>query len=161
MAFILFSVIESFGLLLIGLRVSSQPHLQAYFGLGTRAQLQTVMFLQLVAGGHLLLFITRSERWFFRPPFPVAPSFWAIFATQVVAILMCGFGWLVEPITWTLVGSVWVYNLAWMLMLGGLGLVTERFAAYRTARHIKSAKLVNQSLQAHVSPFAQASATAQ
>jgi H+-transporting ATPase len=150
----LFSVIESFGLLLIGLRVLSQPQLQQYFGLTTQAQLQTVMFLQLVAGGHLLLFITRTERWFLQPPFPAAPLFWAIFFTQVVAVLMCGLGWLVEPISWRLVGSVWVYNLAWMFVLGGVRLITERFAAYRTARDIKSAKLVNQSLQPHVPPFA-------
>jgi H+-transporting ATPase len=26
------------------------------------------MFLQLVAGGHLLLFVTRTDKWFFLPP---------------------------------------------------------------------------------------------
>ena len=35
----LFSVIESFGLLLIGMRVLSHPHLQEYFGLASRGQL--------------------------------------------------------------------------------------------------------------------------
>ena len=63
--------------------------------------LQTVMFLQLVAGGHLLLFVTRADRWFFRPPYPAAPLFGAIVATQVLAVLMCGFGWLVPAIPWT------------------------------------------------------------
>jgi H+-transporting ATPase len=114
------------------------------------------MFLQLVAGGHLLLFITRTERWFFLPPFPAAPLFWAIFLTQVVAVLMSGFGWLVEPISWTLVVSVWAYKLAWMFVLGAVRLITERFATYRTTRHIKHAKVVNQSLQPHVLPFAHA-----
>jgi len=33
------------------------------------------MFLQLVVGGHLLLFVTRTERWFFQPPFPAAVLF--------------------------------------------------------------------------------------
>lgn len=102
------------------------------------------------ASGHLLLFVTRTERWFFLPPFPAAPLFWAIFFTQVVAVLMCGFGRVVEPIVWRLVGWVWVYNLAWMFVLGGVRLITEQFATYRTARHIKSVALVNQSLQAHV-----------
>jgi hypothetical protein len=32
-----------------------------------------VIFLQLVAGARLLLFVTRTERWFFMPPFPAAP----------------------------------------------------------------------------------------
>ena len=153
----LFSVIESFGLLLIGLRVLANPQFREYLGLASHAQLQTVMFLQLVAGGHLLLFITRSERWFLLPPFPAAPLFWAIFLTQVVAVLMCGFGWVVEPISWTLVGSVWGYNLVWMVVVGAVRLITERFATYRTARHMKSAKLVNQSLQQQVPTFARES----
>ncbi|HVI65176.1 MAG TPA: hypothetical protein VM910_21725 [Bradyrhizobium sp.] len=50
------------------------------------------MFLQLVAGGHLLLFITRNERWFFLPPFPALPLFGAIVLTQILAVLMCGLG---------------------------------------------------------------------
>ena len=143
----LFSIAESFGLLLIGIRVLSLGHLQDYFGLTTEAQLQTVMFLQLVAGGHLLLFVTRTERWFLLPPFPAAPLVWAILLTQVVAVLMCAFGWLVAPIPWKLIGWVWAYNLAWTFVLGGVRLIAERFADYRTARQVLSAGVVNRSLQ--------------
>jgi H+-transporting ATPase len=146
----LFSIVESFGLLLIGIRVLSHPHLQEYFGLASEDQLQTVMFLQLVAGGHLLLFITRTERWFFLPPFPAAALFTAILLTQILAVLMCGFGWLVPSIPWSLIGWVWVYNIAWMFVLGGVRLLTERFAAYRTARQTRSVHLVSQSLLPHM-----------
>jgi H+-transporting ATPase len=99
----LFSIAQSFGLLLIGIRVLSHPHLQEFFGLTTEHQLQTVMFLQLVVGGHLLLFITRSERWFFLPPYPAQVLITAILLTQIVAALMCGFGWLVPAIPWSLI----------------------------------------------------------
>jgi H+-transporting ATPase len=146
-----FSIVETFGLLLIGIRVLSHPHLQDYFGLTSEDQLQTVMFLQLVAGGHLLLFITRSERWFFLPPFPAMPLFSAIVLTQILAVLMCGFGWLVPSIPWTLIGWVWLYNIAWMFVLGGVRLLSERFAAYRTARQAMSMHIVNQSLRLHAS----------
>jgi H+-transporting ATPase len=105
------------------------------------------MFLQLVAGGHLLLFTTRTERWFFLPPFPAAPLFVAIVVTQIVAVLMCGFGWLVPAIPWTLVGWVWAYNIAWMFVLGPVRLITERFATYRTARQARSVRLVSEALQ--------------
>ena len=145
----LFSIVESFGLLLIGMEVLSNPLEQEFFGLATQSQLQTLMFLQLVAGGHLLLFITRTERWFFLRPFPAAPLFWAILFTQILAILMCAFGWLVEPISWTLIAWIWGYNLAWMFLLGAVRLITERFVDFRTARHIRSLEVVNQSLQAH------------
>jgi H+-transporting ATPase len=146
----LFSIVESFGLLMIGIRVLLHPELQEYFGLASENQLQTVMFLHLVAGGHLLLFVTRTERWFFLPPFPAAPLFFAILLTQIVAVLMCGFGVLVPSIPWTLIGWVWAYNIAWMFVLGGVRLITERVAAYATARRARSVHIVTQSLQPHV-----------
>ncbi|MGB5011435.1 MAG: hypothetical protein WBO88_14320, partial [Candidatus Dechloromonas phosphoritropha] len=145
-----FSVVESFGLLLFGIRTLSIPELQVHFGLATHAQLQTMMFLQLVGGGQILLFITRTEGWFFKPPFPAAPLFWAIVATQVVAALMCGLGWLVPAIPWKLIGWVWVYLIAWLFILGSARLIYDRFASYRTVRHLKHTALVNQSLQPHV-----------
>ena len=144
-----FSIVETFGLLLIGIRVLSHPHLRDFFGLVTQDQLRTVMFLQLVAGGHLLLFVTRTERWFLLPPFPAAALFTAILLTQILAVLMCGFGWLVPSIPWSLIGWVWVYNIAWMFVLGGVRLLSERFAAYRTTRQVQSAHIVNLSLQPH------------
>src|SRR5262249_57876340 len=62
-----FSIVETFGLLLIGIRVLSHSHLQENFGLASEAQLRTVMFLQLLAGGHLFVFINPCARQFFRP----------------------------------------------------------------------------------------------
>jgi len=144
-----FSIVETFGLLLIGIRVLSHPLLRDYFELATQDQLRTVMFLQLVTGGHLLLFITRSERWFFLPPFPATTLFTAILFTQILAMLMCGFGWLVPPIPWTLIGWVVAYAIAWMFVLGAVRLLTERFSAYRTTRQAKSVQLVNQTLRLH------------
>jgi H+-transporting ATPase len=145
-----FSVIESFGLLGIGIRVLSHQHLQEYFGLTSEDQLRTAMFLQLATGGHLLLFITRTERWFFLPPFPAPALFFAILLTQILALLMCGFGWLVPSIPWTLIGWVCVYDIAWMFVLGGVRLIAERFADYGTKRHAKSVRVVNETLQPHV-----------
>ena len=72
---------------------------------------------------------------------------------QNTSLLGCGncggIGWLAPPIRWTLVGWVWAYNIAWMFVLGGVRLITERFAAYRTVRYIRSADTVNQSLRLH------------
>jgi H+-transporting ATPase len=76
-----------------------------------------MMFLQLVAGGHLMLFLTRTQRAFWQPPFPARPLFLAIVITQVVAVLMCGFGLLVPALPWILIAWVWAYNLVWMVFL--------------------------------------------
>ena len=43
------------------------PHLQQNFGLANQYQPQRVMLLQLVAGGHVLLYVTGTERWFLMP----------------------------------------------------------------------------------------------
>lgn len=131
-------------------KVVSLPELQSYFGLNSQAQLQTMMLLQLVGGGQLLLFVTRTERWFFLPPSPAAPLFLAILGTQIAAALMCGYGWLVPAIPWHLIGWIWMYLAGWLVVLGGIRLISERFVSLRTARAAKSIKLMNEPLQAHV-----------
>jgi H+-transporting ATPase len=79
-------------------------------------QLQTMMFLQLVAGGHLLLFVTRTRGPFWKSPYPNAKLFFAILLTQIAAVFMCSQGWLVPSLPWRIIGFVWVYNLIWMIV---------------------------------------------
>ena len=106
------------------------------------------MFLQLVAGGHLLLFITRTERWFFLPPFPAAPLFWRSSSPRSLAVLMCGFGWLVPAIPWKLIGWVWAYNIAWMFVLGARRTRLPSASPLIVPRGtLKSVHVVNQPLQ--------------
>jgi H+-transporting ATPase len=143
----LFSVAQSFGLLLIGMEVLSHPAHQRYFGLLDESQLQSVMFLQLVAGGHLLLFITRTDKWFFLPPHPARPLVVAIVLTQILAVLMCGFGWLVPSIPWSLIGWIWLYDLAWLIVLAAVRMATETALAGQTARWARSKELLNQPLR--------------
>jgi len=102
----LLGVIQSFGLLYLGDTLHHLDH----------PQLQTMMFLQLVAGGHLLLFVTRTRRAFWKPPYPNAKLFFAIVVTQIAAVFMCSQGWLVPPLPWRIIGFVWAYNLAWMIV---------------------------------------------
>jgi len=103
----LLAVTQSFGLLFLG---DSLYHLD-------RPHLQTMMFLQLVAGGHLMLLLTRTARPFFLPPFPSPPLLFAILGTQIVATLLCGFGagHFIPPLPWPIIAAVWLYNLVWMV----------------------------------------------
>lgn len=105
----IFAVVESFGLLFLG---HDFYHLD-------RPHIQTMMFLQLVAGGHLMLFVTRSVGPFWKPPFPEIRLFSAIVGTQIVAVLLCGFGVgsIIPALPWDIIGWVWVYNIAWMFIL--------------------------------------------
>ena len=50
------------------------------------------MFLQLVSGAQLLLLVNRSRKPFWFPPLPSWQLALAIVATQVLGVLMAGFG---------------------------------------------------------------------
>ena len=89
-------------------------------------ELQTLVFLQLVVGGHLLLFVTRRSGWFFTPPFPQWKLFTAIVATQIFVVFMTGFGWFVDAIDWKLIGCIWIYNLVWMLPLSFISVMLRK-----------------------------------
>jgi len=130
------AILESFGLLLIG---------KEMFHLNT-PQLQTLIFLQLVAGGHLMLFLTRTKKAFWQPPYPSWQLFWAIVGTQVLAVLMSGFGWLIPALAWKVVGLVWVYNVIWMVIQDGIKLGVYRLIEHRAKHHRNFLKTMNQPL---------------
>jgi len=112
------SVVESFLLLFLS---KEKFHLDA-------GHIQTMMFLQLVAGGHLLLFVTRSVGPFWKKPFPDLRLFGAIVGTQLVAVLVCGvgIGSEIPALPWDIIGWVWVYNIAWMFVLDFVKLAIYR-----------------------------------
>ena len=60
--------------------------------------------------------MVRTRRAILVPPYPSLPLFLAIVATQAVAALMCAYGVLVPQLPWNLVGIVWLYCLAWMVV---------------------------------------------
>lgn len=103
----LFSVVQSCGLLYY---LHHHLHLEL-------PQMQTGMFMQLVIAGHVLLFSTRASGLFFQRPFPEWKFFSAIMGTQVFAALMAVNGWLVTPVSWEMIGTIWAYNLTWLIVL--------------------------------------------
>jgi H+-transporting ATPase len=118
-----FAVLQTFGMLFVGMHKFGSRFLGVTMDL---SHIQTMAFLQLVVGGHLMLFVVRTKKCLFTPPWPSIPLFAAIVGTQILAALMCGFGWLVHPLPWTLIGAVWVYNLVWMVILDVVKMVTNK-----------------------------------
>ncbi|MET0483273.1 MAG: plasma-membrane proton-efflux P-type ATPase [Aestuariivirgaceae bacterium] len=116
-AIAVFVAAETFGLLLIGMKVIADPELQARFGLATPDELRTLMFLQLAVGGHLLLYNTRTRKWFFQRPWPSLPLLGALLATELLAVLMAVNGWFVAPLSWQAVGWLIVYLVAWLFII--------------------------------------------
>src|SRR5262249_9504828 len=105
----------------LGLLAAAESFILFYFG-DTFFHLhnpspQTMMFLQLAAGSHLMLLLTRSRRLFWTAPNPSTKLLSAIVATQAVTVLICGLGVMVPALPWGIIGWVWVYNLFWMVAL--------------------------------------------
>ena len=115
---------QSFGLYLISHRLLHE----------TEAAGQTMMFLRFIVGGHLLLFSTRTRRPFWAKPYPSWQLLTAIVATQIVGVLFVGFGWLMSPISWGMIGLIWLYDIAWFLVMDIVKLGTYRLMEFR-ARH--------------------------
>lgn len=66
---------QSFGLILLGIYWMHSPDLMQIIPLNPH-HLQTMLFLQLAAGGHLLLFVVRTRTTLFRPPSPACHCYW-------------------------------------------------------------------------------------
>lgn len=133
----LFFIAESFGPFLIGVELLSKPFAPGFFGAFhslAEGALQTLILLQLVVGGNLVLFATGTEKGFFRPPCPPLPLLSAILVAQVATTLLCGAGWLVEPVPWQVIAWVWVYNLLWIIVLRGVWLAGGRLADFLRQR---------------------------
>lgn len=135
----LFAVIQSMLLLTAGWFSVKNPGAINFFTVNSTGQLQTIMFLQLVAGGHLLLFVTRQTRWFFERPFPAQILFWAIVFTQIFAACACYFGWLVPKISLWMIAEVWIYNIIWIFVLNIIRMWIEKVYNNKSAAHIKTA----------------------
>lgn len=103
----LVSVVQNFVLMMAARHIMDVP----------APELQSVMFLQLVVAGHLLLFICRHERWFWESPRPSWKLLSAIVTTQLLAVVICLSGFLVPAIGWDLIALVWVQAILWMFIL--------------------------------------------
>ena len=106
---------QSFGVVLLGMEWMRDPALQTRIAMDL-SHVQTMLFLQLAAGGHMLLFVVRTRGPLLAKPWPAPQLFWAIAATQAAAVLMCAWGFLVTPLPWDLIGLVWLYVLAWTIL---------------------------------------------
>jgi len=153
-----FSIIQSFLWLMIGFAILHHTDWSTSLGLTDEAHLQTLVFLQLVVGGHLLLLVTRTEHWFFLRPFPSWQLLSAIIATQVIVVLICGFGWFVPALSAAMIGLTWAYNILWMIILGVVRKVTEVWLDGRTSKRAHHTELIHQPLHPHPYPSSDASA---
>ena len=132
----LVGVVETFGLLLIGMKL---------LGL-SGSELQSLIYLKLTVAGHLTLFVARTRRPFFIKPYPAPVLLFAILGTQVLAAAIVGFGIFVTSIPWIYVGYVWAYCLIWMFIEDLVKLDVYKHLGLSGRRHQKFLSRVQASL---------------
>jgi len=91
--------------------------------------IQSIIFTKLVIAGHLTIFLTRSEDWFWKRPFPSGILFWTNLLTAILGTLIAVYGFLITPIGWRNATYVWAYALSWLLFNDMV-----KMAAYRVLR---------------------------
>jgi H+-transporting ATPase len=102
---------------------------ERYLGL-SRPVIQTLVFLKLLVAGHLTIYLTRNEGWFWQRPWPSWRLFVATETTQVLGTFAAVYGWFFEPIGWRYALWIWAYALGWLLVNNGAKVWT-----YRALRH--------------------------
>ena len=96
--------------------------------------IQSMMFLKLIVAGHSTLYITRTEGWFWRRPWPASLLFSATFGTEILGTLIAVYGILITPIGWEYALWMWAYALAWFFIDNA-----AKMLAYRLLRSRNSA----------------------
>ncbi|QJT08987.1 plasma-membrane proton-efflux P-type ATPase [Oceanidesulfovibrio marinus] len=109
-------VIGSFGLLILA---KSYLHLDI-------AQIQSFVFLKLAVAGHLTLFVTRTRKPFWSPPYPAPIMLWSAIVTKVLATLFVGMGWFVAKLAWSDIGIIWTYCVIWLFVADRAKLMVYR-----------------------------------
>jgi H+-transporting ATPase len=91
-----------------------------------REVIQTIIFLKLLVAGHLTLYVTRSQHWFWSRPWPSWKMFVVLEATQVLGTLFAVYGIFVTPIGWTYALCIWAYALAWLPISSAIAIAVRK-----------------------------------
>lgn len=77
---------------------------------------QSIFFAKLVVAGHGTIYNTRTEKWFFKKPYPSLTLFSATFLSRVIGTIIAVYGFgLMEPIGWKWALAMWAYAMVWFI----------------------------------------------
>jgi H+-transporting ATPase len=114
------------------------------------AEIQTLIFLKLAVAGHLTLFVTRTRRPLLARPRPAPLMVWSAIVTKVLATIVVAYGFgLVTPISWTEIGIIWAYCLAWMFVADWVKVVTYRHLDLSGAHHRRFVSRLAETIHPH------------
>ncbi|MFZ1910635.1 MAG: plasma-membrane proton-efflux P-type ATPase [Burkholderiales bacterium] len=78
--------------------------------------IQSLIFLKLVVAGHATIFLTRTDDWFWKRPFPSKLLLHASFWSAALATLIVVYGVFVTAVGWKDALWIWGYALSWVAL---------------------------------------------
>ncbi|WP_460188682.1 plasma-membrane proton-efflux P-type ATPase [Thiomicrorhabdus hydrogeniphila] len=78
--------------------------------------IQSLLFLKLIIAGHSTIYVTRTNDWFWKSPWPSPLLLMATFGTEIIATIMAVYGVLITPIGWEYALYIWLYAVVWFLV---------------------------------------------
>lgn len=139
-----FAVVQS----LIVLIVANEALKQQWMGITDHGMVESIIFLQLVIGGHMLVLVARARTWFFLKPFPAWQLLGTLVAMATIGTLMAGMGWFVPKVPWAVVGIIIGYNFVWMILQNIVKIAADKIASHESPRRSKHAELMSRDLAA-------------
>lgn len=125
-----FSLIQSFGMLIWAYYAATHNHM---LGIDSTHIVTSIVFVQLVTGGHLLVLVARARTWFFLRPFPAWQLWVTLLAMATIGVLLAGFGWFIPKVPWPVIGIVLAYNLVWVFIMNLVKFGAEKLADHSTS----------------------------
>lgn len=77
--------------------------------------IQSLIFLKLVVAGHATIYLTRTESFFWKKPYPSLILFSATFSTRVLGTIFAVYGWFVMSVGWEWAIYIWIYSTLWFI----------------------------------------------
>ena len=105
------------------------------------AALQTLIYLKLSVAGEFVIFLTRTEGWFWKDR-PGTPLLFSVFGAQLIATAIVASGAVFAPIPWLWIVAVWAYAAGEFLLDDTVKhfvyarLNRSEDAAHRPGRHL-------------------------
>jgi H+-transporting ATPase len=97
----------------------------------SEGEIQSMLFLKLIVAGHSTLYITRTEDWFWRRPWPSPLLLGATFGTEILGTLIAVYGFLITPIGWKYALLMWAYALVWFFVNDVIKILAHRLSGTR------------------------------
>ncbi len=96
----------------------------------SRPMIQSLIFVKLIVAGHTTIFVTRTEDWFWKRPYPSNALLHANIWSAVLGTMIGVYGLWVTPIGWTYAAYIWIYALVWGIFNDAVKRAVYRFVLH-------------------------------